>query len=313
MAVLVLGATGFIGPAVVRALDVLGVEVVAASRRGEGQHGVAVDRRDTAQVRALVRDRGIHTVIDLLAYTEADTLPLLAALDGEVGRWVLASSGDVYRNYEGLHKGAQPEPWLEALAETAPLRDGRYPYRTDPLRAAASPDAWMDAYDKIPLEAALRARPGLSGTILRLPMVFGPNDHQRRFRWIIAPMSAGKARITVDPAWAGWRTTYGYVDDVAHALATAAFHAAAPGRTFNIGERDAPDHRTWIGRFADTLGWRGETESVPAPGGSPIAALDLRYPMATDTNAFRDLCDWREPTPLAEALARTAADEIARG
>lgn len=313
MTVLVLGATGFIGAAVVRALGAFGVEVFAASRRGAGPNGVAMDRRDIAQVRAFVREHFIDTVIDLLAYTETDTLPLLAALDGEVGRWVMASSGDVYRNYEGLHKTAQPEPQLEPLAETSPLRNGRYPYRADPPRAAASPDAWMDDYDKIPLEAALRARPGLSGTILRLPMVFGPHDRQRRFRWIVAPMSAGKAQITVDPAWAAWRTTYGYVDDVAHALATAALHTAAPGRTFNIGEREAPDHRTWMGRFADTLGWRGQIASAPAPSDSPIASLDLRYPMLTDTSAFRDLCGWREPTPLAEALAQTAADEIARG
>ena len=312
MAIMVLGATGFIGPEVVRALDAFGVEVAAASRRGGGPHGVALDRRDTAKVRALVRARRINTVVDLLAYTQADTLPLLDALDGEVGRWVMASSGDVYRNYEGLHKTTQPEPRLEALAETAPLRDGRYPYRADPLRAAASPDAWMDDYDKIPLEAALRARPALSGTILRLPMVFGPHDRQRRFRWIVAPMSAGKAQITVDPAWAAWRTTYGYVDDVAHALATAALHAAAPGHTFNIGEREAPDHRTWIGRFADTLGWRGQITSAPASSDSPIASLDLRYPMLTDTSAFRDFCNWCEPTPLAETLARTAADEISR-
>ena len=312
MAVLVLGATGFIGPGVVRALEAFGVEVVAASRRG-GLQGVAVDRCDTLQVRALVRDRRIDTVIDLLAYTEADTLPLLDALEGEVDRWVMASSGDVYRNYEGLHKAAAPEPLLEPLTETAPLRHGRYPYRADPPRTAASPEAWMDHYDKIPLEMALRARPGLSGTILRLPMVFGPQDRQRRFRWIVAPMSAGKARITVDPAWAAWRTTYGYVDDMAHALATAALYVAAAGQTFNIGERDAPDHSTWLRRFADTLDWRGEIESAAALSHSPIAALDLGYPMATDNRAFRDVCGWREPTPLAEALARTADDEIARG
>jgi nucleoside-diphosphate-sugar epimerase len=313
MAVLVLGATGFIGPRVVRALDEFGVEVVAASRGGGGPHGVALDRRNAERVRALARERRITTVLDLLAFVEADTLPLLAALDGEVDRWVMASSCDVYRNYEGLHRRAEPEPMPGSLAENSPLRTLRHPYRQLPRRAADAPDAWMDDYDKIPLEHALRARPGLSGVILRLPMVFGPGDRQRRFRWIISPMLAGKARLAVDPAWASWRTTYGYVDDVAHALATAALHASAPGRTFNVGEFDPPDHSAWIGRFADVLGWRGEVDLAPAPKDSPLDALDLRYPLIVDTHAFRDACDWREPTPLNEALSRTVADEEHRG
>lgn len=312
MTVLVLGATGFIGPPVIRALETLGVEALAASRNGAGPHAVALDRRNVDEVRALVRSRRIGTVLDLLAFTEADTLPLLDALDGEVERWVMASSCDVYRNYEGLHRRAEPNPRLECVTEASPLRLTRYPYRTAPLRSIEATDAWMDHYDKIPIEAALRARAGLSGVILRLPMLFGPGDRNRRFRWITAPMQAGKMRLTVDPAWASWRTTYGYVDDVAHALATATQHEAAAGRTFNIGEREAPDHHTWISRFANAFDWRGEVDVLPAPEGSPLDALDLRYPMATDTRAFRDACGWREPTALDDALARTAADERTR-
>jgi nucleoside-diphosphate-sugar epimerase len=313
MVVLVLGATGFIGPPVVRALDASGVEIVAASRSGGGPHGMALDRRNVDQVRKLVRERRITAVLDLLAFVEADTLPLLAALDGEVGRWVMASSCDVYRNYEGLHRKADPEPRLGPLKENSQLRTIRHPYRHLPRRAADASDAWMDDYDKIPLEQAVRARPGLSGVIVRLPMVFGPGDRQRRFRWIIAPMLAAKSRLAVDPAWARWRTTYGYVDDVAHALATTALHAAAPGRTFNVGYADPPDHCAWIGRFADVLGWRGEVDLIAAPEDSPLAALDLRFTLVADTHALRETCDWREPTPLDHALSRTAYDEEHRG
>jgi hypothetical protein len=144
-------------------------------------------------------------LIDLLAYTVADTNPLCRALDGEVERWVMASSCDVYRNYEGLHRKADPAPIVGSLAEDSPLRTTRYPYRSDRLRPADAPDAWMVDYDKIPLEEALLARPSLGGVVMRLPMVFGPGDRQRRFRWLLRPMLAHAPNLMVDPAWAAWR------------------------------------------------------------------------------------------------------------
>jgi nucleoside-diphosphate-sugar epimerase len=312
MSVLVLGATGFIGPHLVGALASLGLDVVAVSRSGTGPHGVAADRRDAGAIRTLARRRRATAIIDLLAFTEADTLGLLEALDGHVDRWVMASSCDVYRNYEGLHRKADVEPILEPLAEDSPLRTTRYPYRLGRRRPADAPDAWMDDYDKIPLEAAARARPGLKATILRLPMVYGPGDRQRRFRWIVKPMAAGVRGLEIDPAWAAWRSTYGYVADVADALAAAAVHPAAENRTFNFGQAGL-DHRGWIARFAAALRWRGEVVETPAPADSPIAALDLRYPLAADTGRFRQACGWREPTEPDEALSHTVADETARG
>jgi nucleoside-diphosphate-sugar epimerase len=199
------------------------------------------------------------------------------------------------------------------LAEDSPLRTTRYPYRSDLRRPADAADAWMDDYDKIPLEAALLARPGLGGIALRLPMVFGPGDRQRRFRWLLRPMLAHKTKLIVDPAWAAWRTTYGYVVDVAHALATAAVHPAAGGRIFNLGRTDVTDHRDWIGRYAAVLGWRGEVMEERARPDSPIADLDLRYPLWADSRAFRQVCGWSEPTPLEAALRETIGDEDERG
>ncbi|HUO12249.1 MAG TPA: NAD-dependent epimerase/dehydratase family protein [Caulobacteraceae bacterium] len=311
MAVMLLGATGFMGPHVIQALEARGCEVTAVSRRGGGPAGVAVDRRDTDRLQALLRERRVTAVIDMLAYTEGDTIPLLDAMRGEVARWVMASSCDVYRNYEGLHRNAAPPPITELLTEDSPLRGTRYPYGMTPRRPVDAADAWMDDYDKIPLEAALLARPELGGVILRLPMVFGPGDRQRRFRWLLRPMLAQEAQLAVDPGWAAWRTTYGYVTDVADALAAAAIHPELSG-TFNLG-RDVVDHRKWIGRFAAALRWDGAVTEAPAPAGSPIAALDLRYPLAVDSRAFREACRWTEPTPLDAALLETVADEQSRG
>ena len=312
MTVLVLGSTGFVGPHVVDALLEHGVDVVGASRSGGGQHGAPVDRRDVRAVKELVRQRRVTTVIDLLAYTEADTLALLDTLAGEIEHWVMASSCDVYRNYDGLHRHPAAEPIASPLAEKSPLRTRLYPYRLAPARDPHAPDAWMDEYDKIPLEEALRARAALEGTILRLPMVFGPGDRQRRFRWAISPMMRGEKVIEVDPSWLGFRATYGYVEDVADALATAALHPAAKGRTFNLGRVLPADNRGWFDCFAERTSWIGEVREPVALDDGPLASLDLQYPLDVDTSAFRAACSWVEPTPLTEAVDRTIADEKAR-
>jgi nucleoside-diphosphate-sugar epimerase len=313
MTVLLLGATGFIGPAVIRALDAAGADVVAASRAGTGPYGVALDRRDVRKVLDVVRNRRVTSVIDLLAFTEADTLPLVAALAGAVERWVMASSGDVYQHYEGLHRRAEPPRAQTPLLETSPLRTTRYPYRMTPRRAATCSDAWMDDYDKIPLETGVRSSFETAGVILRLPMIYGPYDRLRRFGWLIAPMLAAKRRISIDPAWAAWRTTYGYVDDVASALACAALHPRAAGLTFNIGELGGPDHYGWVARFSRVMGWDGELDPAPAPPETPLSKLDLSYSMETCSAAFRETLGWAEPTALEDALLCTVADEQRRG
>jgi nucleoside-diphosphate-sugar epimerase len=311
MTVLVIGATGFIGQPLVRALLARGEEVAAASRGGAGPCGVVCDRRDVAAVVALAAARRVRTVIDLLAYTEADTLPLFDALSGGVERYVLASSLDVYRNYEGLHRKAAPDPILEPMDEGAPPRASRHPYRAEPRRPADSPDAWLDDYDKIPLEEGLH-RADLIHTILRLPMIYGPGDRQQRFRWIISPTLGGRQRLAIDPAWAAWRTTYGFVDDVADAIAQSACHAGAPDGTFNLGEAEPPHHATWVARFGRAIGWTGAIVLRPAPPDSPIANLNLAYPLIADTRAFREAYAWREPTALEERLERTVAEQRAR-
>ena len=91
MAVLVLGGNGFIGAPLVRGLQVRGEAVTILHRGGSpappGVEAVVGDRRDGAALERLVADRGVRIVIDLLAFTEADTRPVLEALSGAIDRY----------------------------------------------------------------------------------------------------------------------------------------------------------------------------------------------------------------------------------
>jgi nucleoside-diphosphate-sugar epimerase len=321
MRLMVLGATGFIGPAVVERLAALGHEPLGVSRSPPktafaGRH-LAADRSDPAAVARLAQAERIEAVIDLLAMTEAATAPLLAALAGVTGRYVLASSGDVYRQYGALQRKEPGDQPLARIGEDAPLRASRFPYRADPRRPPQDPRAWMDDYDNIPIDQAALAQPGLEAAVVRLPMIFGPRDRQRRFAWAIGPMRAGRLVLEIDAAWAGWRTSYGFVDDVAEGLALAATHPAAAGRTYNVGPEEEADHAAWAARFAEALGWRGEIRAVarqalPNTTQAALDALDLSYPLVTDTRRIRDELGYAEVTSLDESLRRTIEDEAAR-
>ena len=319
MRIMVLGATGFIGPAVVARLTAMGHQAVAVSRGGgpeaAGVQALSADRNDAAAVARLAAERRLDGVIDLLGFTIANTAPLLAALSGRVGRYVLASSGDVYAQYDGLHrKGAAPP--LPILDEAAPLRARLHPYRAAPRRPAADPQAWMDDYDKIPIERAALAAEGLEACVVRLPMVFGPRDRQRRFAWAIAPMLAGEAVIEVDAGWAAWRTSYGFVDDVAQGLALAAAHpggsttwARWKRRITSSGRGGSPARsagaascgRSPVSASAEPCAppSTGSTSPIrwsPTPGASGRSWLTPR--------SWRRRRPWREPSPTRPPARR---------
>lgn len=316
MKVLVLGATGFLGPAIMRRLAATGHEPIGLSRHA-GPGILAADRRDPRAMAALAEAHRADALIDLLAMTLEETRPLLDALAGRIGRYVLVSSGDVYRQYGALNRKERLGPGRPSLDEDAPLRAQLHPYRSDPPRAADDPLAWMDAYDKIPIERAAASADSLSSTTVRLPMVYGPGDRQRRFAWAIRPMSERRATLDLDDAWAGWRTSYGYVDDVAAGIGLCAVHAAGAGRVYNLGPLDSPDNAAWAARFADALDWRGQVrriarEAVDEPLRSRLNAMDLTYPLALDSRRIRTELGYGEVTDPEEALARTIEDEMRR-
>lgn len=318
MRLLILGAGGFIGGPLARHLALAGHQVTGLSRTAPNSfaglhHHLRSDREDAQAVVAAAKSGRVEVVVDLLALAQGTTRRLLDALEGHIARYVLISSTDVYRNYGGLLRREAVQPLGDAAGEDSPLRSRRYPYRGAEPRAAADPDRWLDDYDKIPVEAEAMARRGIDWTILRLPMVFGPRDRQRRFSWLIRPLAAGAESIAMPRAWAQWRTTYGYVDDVAAGIALAATREAASRRVFNLGLDEAPTHEAWVARFAAVMGWRGQIKTDPDPT-SPLATqiegLDLSFPLVLNTQRVRSELGFAEVVDERTALTRTIEHEL---
>lgn len=303
MRILILGGSGFIGPRIPAALERLDHEGLIVSRTSK----LSADRNDPASVARLAAREHCDALIDVIALEPRSTLALRDAVRERIGRYVLISSADVYRNYGGLHRIETPEP-IAMLTEESPRRTVLYPYRKTPPRAPDDPQVRMDSYDKIPIEDALAAP---DATVIRLPMVYGPGDRNRRFRWIIAPMLARTNAVTAPAAWLDWVTTYGHVDDVAAAIALCATHPQAGGRTYHCGEPPV-SHRVWIERFAAALNWRGGVKADDnAPIAPMVAAVNLAYPLALDTARVRAELGFTEMLTSDEALQSVISEEQA--
>ena len=243
--VVIAGGTGCIGTWVARRLVDWGCEV-AVVHRGERESECVLDgvRHIHCDLRAFRLDFDADAVVHMFAMNEADALAAVEGCRGRTGRLVVASSGDVYRACGVLWGteagGLEPMP----VDEDAPLRSVLFP--------------WGGDYEKILVE---RAVPG--GCVVRLPAVYGPGDrHHRLWPWI-KRMQDRRPAILMGSAYANWRWTHGYVENVADGIALAAVAPGAAGRIFNLGEAATPTMRERVATLGRVMGWTGQIVTVP--------------------------------------------------
>lgn len=316
MRILVLGGTRFIGAAAVRALVARG-HTVTCFHRGQtpGRLPSSVGRIH-GDFAALEAHRPAFAafdpalIIDMRPMVPAHAERVLACAEKlGVERVVAISSCDVYRSY-GVLLGHEPGPADNTPApEDGPLRTKLYPMRGMVPDHPDDPQRWRRDYDKIPVEQAVLSHPTIDGTVLRLPMVYGPGDFRHRFAPWLRRMVDGRSAIVVGARMARWRGARGYVDDVGAAIALAVERDAARGRIYNVAEPDAPPERAWLAAVAAAAGWTGsiieiDEDELPdawAPG------MQIEQHLVIDTARIRRELGYREGLSRAEALARTIA------
>ncbi|HEY7462514.1 MAG TPA: NAD-dependent epimerase/dehydratase family protein [Gemmatimonadota bacterium] len=322
MRVLIVGGTGFIGRHVARALDAAGCEVTVLHR---GPHdgdlpGSVRHVRDESAAIPVTRfpDAALRPAPDVVVHMvpigEADARAAVEAFRGVARRLVAVSSGDVYRAYGrliGKEPSESPE-WLSGspgpfLPEDAPLRTTLYPYG----REVEGPWGPLRDYEKILVERAVLGEPGLPGTVLRLPKVYGPGDPRSVFLPYLKRMDDGRPAILLGYRQARWRWTHGYVEDVAAAIALAAMDERAAGRVYNVGELPTPTLAARVLALGRVAGWQGRIVTLP----DDRLPAHLRTPygsepdLAYDTARIRTELGYRESVSPEEALARTVAWE----
>jgi nucleoside-diphosphate-sugar epimerase len=312
MRILVIGGTRFIGPPTVLKLQGRGHEVTVFHRGATGKPPCAEilgDRRRLPEYAKDLRRLQPDVVVDMISLIEEDARQVAEVFSGHAGRLVLISSMDVYLAFGCLIGLEDGPPISDEITEESPLRSRLYPYRGEQPRPADDPKRIYDDYDKIPNEAIALNTEGLPGTVLRLPMVYGPGDYQHRIFGYLKRMDDGRP-ILIDAPTSRWRTARGYVEDVAEAICLAAMPQAS-GRVYNVCEKDALTELEWINAIAAAADIQPtihilDSERMPSHLRQDAA---VENQLIVSSAAIRQDLGYEEAMPLRERIAQTVAWE----
>lgn len=282
MRVVVTGASGFIGRAVVPALHVRGHEVTALDRAATGDLAGFVDwpahlagAGAVVHLAALAHSRNVDEA--RLRAVNVDAAIALGRAAAESGAKMLLMSS------------------VKVLGEETPGA----PFDE------SSPLAPQDAYGRARAEAetALRAIPGLALTVLRPPLVYGPGV-KANFLALLRAVARG---------WplplAGIRNNRSLVfaGNLADAVARCLEAGEASGRTYGVTDGAPLSTPALCRAIGDALGTPARLFSLPQ------ALLEIAPParkltrsLVVDDSAIRRELGWTPPHGVDEGLRLTA-------
>jgi nucleoside-diphosphate-sugar epimerase len=295
--ILVLGGTTFFGKAIVEELLKAGNHVTIFSRgvqkpsfwdRVEHVHG---DRKNPDDFQQKLKGKTFDGVIDNIAFTAEEVNAALTAFAGRVGRYVLTSSASAY------YTGTLTMPLLESdvdLEFKAPKGEENTPF-------------WSYTLGKIGAERALHEQDRVSYTIIRPPMVLGPEDHTLRGYFYFQRLMDGKPLIVTNGGVQSFRLVYSR--DLARGYLKALESGRAVGQTYNLAQSEVITLRDLLEEAAKALDKELQIVNVPA---DVLSTGGLQYPepYALMTNFIPDISKAQREigytaTPFATWLAGT--------
>ena len=318
MRILLIGATGFIGRHAARELIRLGHEVTVFHRGftapPDGAQAIAGDRNEIGSHAGKFRQLRPDAVVDFVLSNALQARQLMETFRGLTERIVAISSGDVYRACGILHGfetgPLQPVP----LTEESELRTSLNVYGPEILVRLRAVFSWLgDEYDKIPVERVVMGDAELPGTILRLPMVYGPGDPLHRLFPYLKRMDDKRPAILLQDDAAAWRGPRGYVENVGAAVALATVSRTAMRKIYNIADRETLSEADWvrrIGRAAKSSGSVMALSSDTVPAHLRVPYRNEQHWEMSSTRIRREL-GYEEPVDFTTSLERTMAWERA--
>ena len=311
MNILLIGGSGFIGPFTAAALQKDGHQVTVFHRgktsAPQGTEEIPGDRHFLQDHQPEFRRHKFDVVVDFILSSGRQAQQLMDTFRGIAGRVVALSSMDVYRAW-GVFYNMEPGGLQELpLTEDSELRT-KNTYPPEALKRAQAIYGWFDdEYDKIPVERAVLGDAKLPGTILRLPMIYGPGDPVHRFQSILKRIDDHRTQIIFAEDVAPLRTPRGYVEDVGAAIALAAISPQSAGRIYNVCESEFFGELDWARKIAAATNWTGGFVVLPHDK-TPKHLLwpgNTAQHMVASSERIRKELAYRELLPREEAIRRT--------
>ncbi|WP_306394178.1 NAD-dependent epimerase/dehydratase family protein [Telluria beijingensis] len=276
--ILVIGGTRFFGKLLVQRLVRAGHHVTIATRNyapdpfGARIERVRVDRRNEQAMQAAFGGKRFDIVYDQMCHSPLDAAISSRVFKGNVGRYIMTSTVDVYR---ALEPQSQPFDEESLHVDAQPIDTG-FPWH-DPARAGDSQVA-----GKVQAEAYLYRAGGMPVVSVRMAHVLGGvDDYTGRLAHYVDQVRLG-AVLPYTSARA--RTSFIEAREAADFLAwagsqefTGPVNAAADG---------ALSAYELHGRVAAALQAPARTRKVATGGASPF---DLLTPLVLDTSRAKAL------------------------
>ena len=143
-------------------------------------------------------------------------------------------------------------------------------------------------------------------------MVYGAGDIWHRFYLYIKRMDDKRPAIVLEKTIADWQGCYGYVENVARAIALAVDNDRATGRIYNVCESPMSE-ADWIKAIAKVIGWHGNVVIVSKSQMPDTWEFhgNLDQHWITDSSRIRTELNYTEIIERDKALKRTIAWERA--
>lgn len=318
MRILVIGGNGFIGSHLVSELVDSGHVVAVFHRRsdvrlvGFGVIQIQGDRNRLSHYEDQLRQFSPDIIIDLILSSGEQAIQLMSIARTITRRVIAISSMDVYRAWGVVHEvepsALDPLP----LTEDSPLRTTRTLCPPETMKMMQNIFTWVNNhYDKIAVEDAIMSDPAGQGSILRLPMVYGPGDPLHRFFPLLKRFADGRSSILLSEDFAAWRGPRGYVENVAHAIAVVATSDQTAGCIYNICEEPTLSDLAWQTKIAKQMDWHGRFVILPREQTPKHLLLpgNTAQHVVVSSERIRTELGYEDPLRIEEAIRQTIAWE----
>ncbi len=248
--VLVIGGTTFFGKAIVEQLLQQGHQVTVFSR-GQQQPAffdqVTHVKGDRGQAEDFgqLGGRSFDAVIDNIAYTAVDVRQALELFKGNIGRYIFTSSAASYYT----------------ATMTMPSKEPDVDFGFKPPEEEKDTPLWTYTMGKIDSEHTLFEQTDIPFTIIRPPVVLGPEDVTLRGYFYFQRLMDGKPLLINNGGVQSFRLAYSH--DLAKGYLLAMNSDKAAGQVYNLAQGEVVTLKKLIDLSAEALDVKPELVSVP--------------------------------------------------